>query len=222
VLSVVLISPPGAGKSTQAARIAARFSIPWIATGEILRAAVRDDTALGRAAQGFVDHGAMVPDAVVIAMVTQRLTAPDCASGFVLDGFPRTMIQAEALQRAGVRIDYVVELTLDDAEAVRRLSGRRIHPASGRTYHVVFQPPKVPDHDDVTGEPLVQRADDSDEAVRRRLTLYHEQTQPVLNYCRRWTVRDDGQVPQCLQVSAMGTPDDVADRLAELLVAPPR
>ena len=143
VLSIVLISPPGAGKSTQATRLAARFSIPWIATGEILRAAARDGTALGWEARGFVDRGAMVPD------------------------------------------------------AVRRLGGRCIHPASGRTYHVVFQPPKVPNEDDVTGEALVQRADDSDEAVRRRLGLYHEQTQPVLSYCRRWTARDDGHARGC-------------------------
>jgi adenylate kinase len=219
VLSIVLISPPGAGKSTQATRLAARFSIPWIATGEILRAAVREGTALGRVAQDFVDQGAMVPDSVVIALVTHRLAAPDCASGFVLDGFPRTMVQAEALHRAGTRIDYVVELSLDDVEAVRRLSGRRIHPASGRTYHVVFQPPKVSDKDDLTGEPLVQRSDDSDDAVRRRLALYHEQTQPVLSYCRCWAARGDGRVPRCLHVSAIGTPDEVAERLATLLVA---
>ncbi|MCX8073011.1 MAG: adenylate kinase [Candidatus Binatia bacterium] len=214
---IVLIAPPGAGKSTQATRLAEQLGIPWISTGELLRAAVRDGTPLGQAARGYMDRGEMVPDDVVIALVRERLASPDCQNGFILDGFPRTTAQAEALRAAGVTLDYVIELDLDDAEAILRLSGRRVHPASGRTYHVVFHPPKVAGKDDVTGEDLVQRADDSEEAVRTRLQVYRQQTEPVVRWYRQWAALNDPQAPRYYRVSAAGTPDEVAARLAAVL-----
>lgn len=213
---IVLIAPPGAGKSTQATHLAERFSIPWISTGELLRAAVREGTPLGRAAKSYMDRGEMVPDDIVIALVKERLANPDCQQGFILDGFPRSTAQAEALRAAGVALDYVIELELDEAEAVLRLSGRRVHPASGRTYHVVFQPPKVPDKDDVTGEELVQRPDDSEEAVRTRLRVYRQQTEPVVAFYRDWAKRNGPDAPGYFRISASGTPEEVAARLLGL------
>jgi adenylate kinase len=216
---IVLIAPPGAGKSTQATRLAERFRIPWISTGELLRAAVRENTRLGQQAKTFMERGEMVPDDVVIALVRERLAQPDCAGGFILDGFPRTPVQAEALKAAGVVLDYVIELELDEQEAILRLSGRRVHPASGRTYHVVFQPPKVPDKDDITGEDLVQREDDREEAVRTRLRVYRQQTEPVLAFYRQCAEADCAQAPVVRTVSASGTPEEVAQRLLAVLEA---
>ncbi len=213
---IVLIAPPGAGKSTQATRLAEQFGIPWISTGELLRAAVREGTPLGETARVYMERGEMVPDDVVIALVRERLACPDCENGFILDGFPRTTAQAEALRAAGVPLDYVVELELDDAEAILRLSGRRVHPASGRSYHVVFQPPKVAGKDDVTGEDLVQRADDTEEAVRTRLQVYRRQTEPVVAWYREWAASDDPGAPCYERISAAGTPEEVAARLARL------
>jgi len=214
---IVLIAPPGAGKSTQATRLAERFAIPWVSTGELLRAAVREGTPLGRAARSYMERGEMVPDDVVIALVRERLASPDCRNGFILDGFPRTTAQAEALKAAGVTLDYVIELDLDEAEAVLRLSGRRVHPASGRTYHVVFHPPKVEGKDDVTGEDLVQRSDDTEEAVRTRLQVYRQQTEPVVAFYREWSARQDPNAPRYFRISAAGTPADVAARLLPVL-----
>lgn len=216
---IVLIAPPGAGKSTQATRLAERFSIPWVSTGELLRAAVREGTPLGEKARAYMDRGEMVPDDIVIALVRERLSNPDCNNGFILDGFPRTTAQAEALRAAGVRLDYVVELELDDAEAVLRLSGRRVHPASGRTYHVVFQPPKVAGKDDVTGEDLVQRADDTEQAVRTRLEVYRRQTEPVVAWYRRWAESREPDAPHYVRISAAGTPEEVAARLTAVFAA---
>ncbi|GBD25538.1 Adenylate kinase [bacterium HR30] len=216
---IVLIAPPGAGKSTQATRLAEQFGIPWISTGELLRAAVREGTPLGQSARAYMERGEMVPDDVVIALVQERLASADCQNGFILDGFPRTRAQAEALRAAGVNLDYVIELELDDAEAVLRLSGRRVHPASGRTYHVVFHPPKVAGKDDITGEDLVQRADDTEEAVRTRLEVYRRQTEPVVAWYREWAARKDPNAPRYVRISASGTPEEVSARLIGLLSA---
>lgn len=214
---IVLIAPPGAGKSTQATRLAERFRIPWISTGELLRAAVREGTPLGQQARSFMEKGEMVPDEVVIALVRDRLSQEDCQAGFILDGFPRTTAQAEALKKAGIALDYVIELELDEQEAVLRLSGRRVHPASGRTYHVVFHPPKNPGKDDVTGEDLVQREDDREEAVRTRLRVYRQQTEPVVAFYRQWSESDGPGAPLYRRVSAMGSPDEVCQRLLATL-----
>jgi adenylate kinase len=164
-----------------------------------------------------MDRGEMVPDEIVIQLVRERLAEPDCRNGFILDGFPRTTAQAEALRAAGVTLDYVIELDLDDSEAVLRLSGRRVHPASGRTYHVVFQPPKVAGKDDLTGEDLVQRGDDSEEAVRTRLQVYRRQTEPVVAWYREWAATGDGRAPKYFRVSATGSPEEVAARLVAVL-----
>ena len=181
-MRLILLGPPGAGKGTQAGYICQRFGIPQISTGDMLRAAVKAGSALGLEAKKVMDAGALVGDDIIVALVTERLAQPDCARGFLFDGFPRTIPQAEGLAAAGVSIDYVIEIAVDDEEIVRRMSGRRIHQASGRSYHVVFNPPKVAGKDDVTGEDLIQRDDDREETVRKRLAVYHEQTKPLIDY----------------------------------------
>ncbi len=214
---IVLIAPPGAGKSTQATRLAQEFGIPWISTGELLRAAVRENSSLGQQARSYMEKGEMVPDDVVIALVRDRLQQADCQQGFILDGFPRTAVQAQALRAAGVGLDYVIELELDEQEAVLRLSGRRVHPASGRVYHVVFQPPKVAGKDDETGEDLVQREDDREEAVRTRLRVYRQQTEPVVAFYREWSATNGPGAPLFCKVSAAGKPEEVGERLLAIL-----
>ena len=179
-MRLILIGPPGAGKGTQAAFIKERFGIPQISTGDMLRAAVKAGTELGKAAKVIMDQGGLVSDDIIIGLVKERLTQDDCKKGFLFDGFPRTIPQAQALQAAGVPIDFVLEIAVPDAEIVERMSGRRIHPASGRSYHIKYNPPKVEGKDDVTGEPLVQRDDDKEEVVMKRLAVYHQQTEALV------------------------------------------
>ena len=178
----ILLGPPGAGKGTQARFICEACGIPQISTGDMLRAAIADGTPLGRMAQSIMESGDLVPDDIVIGLVRERIAEPDCLAGFLFDGFPRTIPQAEALREAGVEIDRVIEIQVDDDEVVRRITGRRVHEPSGRVYHVAFNPPRVPDRDDETGEPLTQRADDAEQTVRDRLAVYRRQTEPLVNF----------------------------------------
>src|SRR6185295_8929631 len=181
-MRLILLGPPGAGKGTQATFLTAHYGIPQISTGDMLRAAVKAGTPLGLAAKKVMDSGALVSDDIIIGLVEERLKEPDCAKGYLFDGFPRTIPQAEAMRKAGVAIDYVLEIDVPDEEIVQRMSGRRVHPASGRTYHVKFNPPKAQGKDDITGEALIQRDDDKEETVRKRLEVYQAQTRPLVEY----------------------------------------
>jgi adenylate kinase len=212
-MRVILLGAPGAGKGTQAGAIVQRHGIPQISTGDMLRAAVKAGTALGTKAKTFMDSGLLVPDDVIIGLVKERIRAPDAARGFLLDGFPRTIPQAEAMKQAGVDIDYVVEIDVDDAEIVKRLSGRRVHPASGRTYHVHFNPPKVAGRDDATGEPLVQREDDNEATVMKRLQVYHSQTRPLVDYYSGWAAEGDARAPKYRKVPGTGSVEQIRDRI---------
>jgi len=184
-MRVILLGAPGAGKGTQAGFITKKFSIPRISTGDMLRAAVKAGTELGLKAKSVMDAGGLVSDDLIINLVKERIAQPDCANGFLFDGFPRTIPQAEAMKEAGVSIDHVVEIAVDDEEIVQRIAGRRVHEASGRVYHVVYNPPKVAGKDDVTGEELVQRKDDTEETVRHRLSVYHSQTKPLVVFYQK-------------------------------------
>jgi adenylate kinase len=212
-MRVILLGAPGAGKGTQAAAIAQRYGVPQISTGDMLRAAVKAGSALGTKAKTFMDGGLLVPDDVIIGLVQERIRAPDAARGFLFDGFPRTIPQAEAMKQAGVDIDYVVEIDVDDAEIVKRLSGRRVHPASGRTYHVHFNPPKVADRDDATGEPLVQREDDNEATVMKRLQVYHNQTRPLVDYYSDWAAGGDARAPEYRKVPGTGSVEQIRERI---------
>jgi adenylate kinase len=184
-MRVILLGSPGSGKGTQAQFITEKYAIPQISTGDMLRAAVRAGTPLGVEAKKVMDAGALVSDSIILGLIKERIAQPDCARGFLLDGFPRTIAQAEGLKDMGVELDYVVEIAVEDEEIVRRMSGRRVHPGSGRSYHVVFNPPKTEGVDDVTGEPLIQRDDDQEATVRKRLAVYHEQTKPLVDYYKQ-------------------------------------
>lgn len=188
-MRLILLGPPGAGKGTQARFICDHYSIPQISTGDMLRAAIRDGTPLGRKVKSVYDAGGLVSDEIILELVAERTTKPDCANGFLFDGFPRTIPQAQGLQNAGVHIDVVLEIAVPDAEVIARLSGRRVHPGSSRVYHVIYNPPKVAGQDDVTGEPLVQRDDDSESTVRERLDVYKRQTQPLVNFYKELATR---------------------------------
>ncbi len=212
-MRLILLGAPGAGKGTQAAFITEHFGIPQISTGDMLRAAVKAGTPLGQKAQKIMEAGALVPDDIMLGVVRERLMAPDCARGFLLDGFPRTIAQAEGLDAAGIGIDVVLEFDVPDADIIQRLSGRRVHPASGRTYHIVFNPPRQPGVDDVTGEPLVQRADDQEDTVRKRLEVYHAQTLPLVKfYAQRMAQKQPG-APRLITVSGVGPVDAVRQRI---------
>lgn len=214
-MRIILLGAPGAGKGTQAQVIMSRFGIPQISTGDMLRAAVKAGTELGVAAKKVMDAGGLVSDDIIIGLVKERITQPDAANGFLFDGFPRTIPQAQAMIDAGVSIDHVIEIRVDDAEIIARLSGRRVHPASGRVYHVEHNPPKVAGKDDVTGEDLVQRADDSEETVRHRLDVYHSQTQPLVGFYQG-LAGQPGAAKYTL-VQGVGSVDDITQRMLAAL-----
>lgn len=218
-MRLILLGGPGAGKGTQANFIKERYRIPQISTGDMLRAAVKAGTELGKKAKGFMDSGQLVPDEVIIGLVQERIREADCRGGFLFDGFPRTIPQADALKAAGVRLDAVVDIDVPDEEIIRRMSGRRVHLASGRTYHVLFNPPKVEGKDDVTGEPLIQRDDDKEETVRKRLEVYHNQTEPLIGYYRRWEASGDPQAPRYVRVHGIGKVEEIRDRIFAALDA---
>jgi adenylate kinase len=215
-MNIILLGPPGAGKGTQAAHICEKFSIPQISTGDMLRAAVKARTPLGIEAKKVMDHGGLVSDDIIIGLVKERIQEPDCVNGYLLDGFPRTIGQADALKAEGVAIDHVIEIQVPDEDIVARMSGRRVHLASGRTYHVTFNPPKVDGKDDQTGEPLIQRADDLDEIVRNRLGVYHEQTQPLVDYYSDDALEDSTGIKFSV-VSGVGALYEVKQRISEAL-----
>jgi adenylate kinase len=211
-MRLILLGAPGAGKGTQAAQICRRFGIPQISTGDMLRAAVKAGTPLGLAAKKVMDSGQLVSDDIIIGLVKERIAQPDCAAGFLFDGFPRTIIQADAMKAAGVKLDHVLEIDVPDSAIVERMSGRRVHAASGRTYHDRFNPPKVAGLDDVTGEPLIQRADDQEETVKKRLAVYAEQTRPLVDYYERWAASGDPDAPAYRRISGTGDVDAVTAR----------
>ena len=216
-MRLILIGPPGAGKGTQAAYIKEHFNIPQISTGDMLRAAVKAGTELGKAAKVIMDQGGLVSDDIIIGLVKERLQADDCKNGFLFDGFPRTIPQAAAPQDAGIPIDFGLALALPDAEIVERMSGRRIHPASGRSYHVKYNPPKVEGKDDVTGEDLVQRDDDREEVVMKRLSVYHAQTEALVGFYQNLAKSGDAAAPQYRSVSGIGPIEEIRNRIFEAL-----
>jgi adenylate kinase len=218
-MRLILLGPPGAGKGTQAGFICERFGIPQISTGDMLRAAVAADSPLGREAKAAMDAGELVSDGVIIGLVKERIARPDCAEGFLFDGFPRTIRQAEAMRDAGVVLDAVVEIVVPDDEIVRRMSGRRVHLSSGRTYHVVFNPPKVVGVDDMTGEPLIQRDDDREETVRHRLETYHAQTEILASFYQEMERSADPNAPRLIRVDGTAAIDRVRDSILEELAA---
>ncbi|MCX7141656.1 MAG: adenylate kinase [Proteobacteria bacterium] len=209
----IFLGPPGAGKGTQASFITKKYAIPQISTGDMLRAAIKAGSELGLKAKKLMDAGQLVPDDVIIGLVKGRITEPDCAGGFLFDGFPRTIAQAEAMKAAGLQIDYVVEIAVPDEDIVERMSGRRVHTASGRTYHVKFNPPKIADKDDVTGEPLVIRQDDQADTVKERLRVYHAQTKPLIEYYSKWAAAGDAKAPKHCRVSGTGSVEQIRDRI---------
>jgi len=211
-MRLILLGPPGAGKGTQAAFIKERFGIPQISTGDMLRAAVKAGTPLGVAAKKVMDAGGLVSDDIIIGLVKDRLKEPDCAKGYLFDGFPRTIPQADAMKEAGVGIDYVLEIDVPDDEIVVRMSGRRVHVASGRTYHVRFNPPKVAGKDDATGEDLIQRDDDREETVKKRLEVYHSQTKALVDYYSKWAATGDARAPRYRKISGLGPVDEIKAR----------
>lgn len=212
-MRIILLGPPGAGKGTQAAGICERFSIPQISTGDMLRAAVSAGTPLGLEAKKVMDAGGLVSDDIIMGLVKERIARPDCANGFLFDGFPRTIAQADGLKEQGISLDFVVELQVPDEEIVQRMSGRRVHPGSGRVYHVIHNPPRREGLDDETGEPLVQRDDDQEATVRKRLEVYHEQTRPLVEYYSRWAASGDPAAPRYVAVDGRGPVDEVQSRV---------
>jgi len=216
-MRMILLGAPGVGKGTQAAFICLKFGIPQISTGDMLRAAIKAGTAVGLAAKKVMDAGSLVSDDIIIGLVKERLAQPDCANGYLFDGFPRTIPQADALKAAGVQVDVVLEIEVPDDVIIERMGGRRVHAASGRTYHVSYNPPHVEGRDDITGEPLIQRDDDKEETVRRRLQIYKDQTRPLVEYYSRWTATGDAQAPRCARISGTGSVDDITARVMAAL-----
>jgi adenylate kinase len=211
-MKLILLGAPGAGKGTQATFICKQYGIPQISTGDMLRAAVKAGSPMGLAAKKVMDSGALVSDDIIIGLVKERITQPDCANGFLFDGFPRTIPQAEAMKTAGVQLDYVLEIDVPFDAIIERMSGRRSHPASGRTYHVKFNPPKVEGVDDVSGEPLVQREDDRVETVKKRLDVYSAQTRPLVDYYANWAKAEPASAPKYRAISGMGTVEEITER----------
>jgi adenylate kinase len=212
-MRLILLGGPGAGKGTQATFIKEKFGIPQISTGDMLRAHVKNGTALGVAAKKIMDAGALVSDDIIIGMVKERITEADCAKGFLFDGFPRTIPQADAMKHAGIKLDFVVEIAVDDAQIIERMSGRRAHLSSGRTYHIKFNPPKVAGKDDVTGEDLVQRDDDKEETVKKRLDVYHQQTEPLIAYYGQWAASGEAGAPKYVKIPGVGKVEEIRDQI---------
>jgi len=211
-MRMILLGPPGAGKGTQAAFLCKHFGIPQVSTGDMLRAAVKAGTPLGLAAKKVMDSGALVSDDIIIGLVKERIAQPDCAKGFLFDGFPRTIAQAEAMKTAGVKLDVVLEIDVPDQAIIERMSGRLFHIPSGRSYHVLFNPPKVDGVDDVTGEPLIQRDDDKEATVRKRLQVYQDQTQPLVEYYTKWAASGDAAAPRHCKIDGTGSVDAITAR----------
>jgi adenylate kinase len=216
-MRLILLGAPGAGKGTQAGFIKEHFGIPQISTGDMLRAAVKAGTPLGLAAKQVMDSGGLVSDEIILGLVRDRINEPDCAKGFLFDGFPRTIPQAQAMKDAGVPIDWVVEIDVQDQEIIDRMSGRRVHPASGRTYHLKFNPPKVAGQDDETGEALIQRDDDREEIVQKRLEVYHAQTKPLVGFYEAWAATGDANAPHYKKVAGVGSVEQIRDRVYQAL-----
>lgn len=216
-MRLILLGAPGAGKGTQAQFICERFGIPQISTGDMLRAAVKEGSELGLKVKEIMATGGLVSDDLIIALVKERITQPDCANGFLFDGFPRTIPQADAMKDAQVRIDHVLEIAVPDEEIVKRLAGRRVHPASGRTYHIDYNPPKEDGKDDVTAEPLIQREDDSESTVRNRLLIYHDQTAPLVEYYQQWAQQEPSAAPAYHRVEGVGSVDDITSQVKTAL-----
>ena len=212
-MRILLLGLPGAGKGTQAQFLIDRYKIPQISTGDMLREAIKAGSKLGLEAKSFMDRGALVPDPVVIGLVQERIKAADCRNGFIMDGFPRTLPQAGALRDAGVDLNVVIEIDVPDAEILKRMSGRRVHLPSGRSYHIDFNPPKVAGKDDVTGEPLVQRSDDNEETVNKRIATYHAQTKPLVDYYRSWKDSGDARAPACIRIDGLAPVNSVRDAM---------
>lgn len=216
-MRLILLGAPGAGKGTQAQYICERYNIPQISTGDMLRAAVKAGSPMGVEAKKIMDAGGLVSDDIILGLIEERLQQPDCANGFLFDGFPRTIPQAEALKNQGVQLDYVVEVDVPDEEIIKRMSGRRVHPASGRTYHVIFNPPKTEGKDDVTGDDLIQRDDDNETTVRKRLEVYHSQTKPLVNFYSQWAEGGEPGAPQYVRVAGMGSVEQIRDQIFKAL-----
>ena len=218
-MRLILLGAPGAGKGTQAAFICQQYGIPQISTGDMLRAAVKAGTPLGLQAKSVMESGGLVSDDLIIDLVKERIAQPDCANGFLFDGFPRTIPQAEAMKAAGVKLDYVLEIDVPFDAIIERMSGRRSHPASGRTYHVKFNPPKAEGVDDVTGEPLVQRDDDKEDTVKKRLDVYTQQTRPLVDYYSQWAAKEPAAAPKYRKISGTGSVDDITARALQALAS---
>jgi adenylate kinase len=212
-MRLILLGPPGAGKGTQANYIKEKFHIPQISTGDMLRAAAKAGTPIGIAAKKLMDAGILISDGIIISLVKERIKEADCANGFFFDGFPRTIPQAQAIKDAGIPIDFVVELEVADSEVIQRMSGRRVHLPSGRTYHLTFNPPKVAGKDDLTGEELVQRPDDVEDTVIKRLSVYHDQTQPLVDYYNAWEKSGDAKAPKCIKIPGVGSVENIRDQI---------
>ena len=220
-MRLVLLGCPGAGKGTQATFIKEKFNIPQVSTGDMLRSAIKAGTPLGQQVKEVMDAGKLVSDDIMIALVKARLAEPDCERGCLLDGFPRTIPQAEALRENKIYLDYIIEISVADDELIRRLSGRRIHPGSGRTYHLIYNPPKVTGIDDVTGEPLIQRIDDQEETIRNRLAVYHKQTEPLVNYYRQSSRTVDPHSPIYIKIEGIGAVDEIRDKIFQAIAEHP-
>ena len=216
-MRIILLGGPGAGKGTQANYIGEKFNIPQISTGNMLRAAIAEGATLGLQAKQVMESGGLVSDEIILSLVKNRITQEDCKNGYLFDGFPRTIAQAESLKAQGTNIDFVVEIYVDDDEIINRMSGRRVHQASGRTYHIEFNPPKHENHDDVTDDTLIQREDDKENTVRERLNVYHTQTQPLIEYYSQWADSGDEHAPKFIQVNGTGKVTDIRDQIFDAL-----
>ncbi len=216
-MQIILLGGPGAGKGTQAGFITKKYNIPQISTGDMLRAAVKEGTPMGLEAKKIMDTGGLVSDDIILGLVKERIAKDDCSNGFLLDGFPRTIPQAEALKVQGILIDSVIEIAVDDEEIIKRMSGRRVHLESGRTYHLIYNPPKVEGKDDETGEDLIQRDDDQEETVRKRLTVYHEQTEPLISFYSDWAGNSQDSAPCYHKIAGVGTVDEIRERVFSAL-----